>query len=464
MKARTKITLLTSSFATITALLFIAVVAYELMEQPLRLIDGEISEIGALILDDLQHRHSGTPPAEHESFTNYAITVYTDQQLTIFENQLGKEAAIGFRHNDNFFFAMIPIPLHRIRLNKIDLDEADDAEKDSVPFRVSCETVTLDSTNYLITIGRPTPILLAELKELALEIGIGLFICLLLTFIGGYYLSGTILRPLNQINNQVRMISESSLDLQLPLGKSRDELYTLSMSLNSMLDRLRHSFERQRELIGSGAHELQSPMTILMLGLEKLLADDPPANIRSVLEKQLHTVRRVTKLIRSLLLLSRLEQHDHFHPESINFGSLVKEMAGEFTELLEDRTIELHMEIDEFSVRGDREKLSQLLINLIDNAIKYNAPACGRIEIAVWKERDFAYLRITNTGQTIPTESQTRVFEQFYRIEKSRSSALGGAGLGLTIVKQIVELHQGSIIAATTSDGLAAFTVSLPLT
>jgi signal transduction histidine kinase len=228
-----------------------------------------------------------------------------------------------------------------------------------------------------------------------------------------------------------------------------------------MFDRLQYSFTRQKEFIGNAAHELKSPLTILMLGHEEMLAANPPEKVRQELEKQLNTMRRLSRLVRDLLDISRLEQGESCRRQPVRLDQLIGQVVEDYQELLQARRITVDIETAAPNLTGDPEQLLRLLINLIDNAIKYNQAADGRIVVRTEKNKGQTVVTVANTGPTIPADDLPRIFDQFYRVEKSRSLAYGGSGLGLTIVKRIVELHGGTIEVAS-QDGWTTFTVVLP--
>ena len=148
-----------------------------------------------------------------------------------------------------------------------------------------------------------------------------------------------------------------------------------------MFDRLQNSFARQKEFIGNAAHELKSPLTILMLGQEEMLAGNPPEHSPPELEKQLNTMRRLSKLVRNLLDISRLEQGEICHRRSVRLDQLIQQVVEDYHELLQARRIAVDIDTAAVSLEGDPEQLLRLLINLIDNAIKYNQTTNGRIVI-----------------------------------------------------------------------------------
>jgi two-component system OmpR family sensor kinase len=261
-----------------------------------------------------------------------------------------------------------------------------------------------------------------------------------------YYIAGKILAPINVINRMARDINDRSLDQRIPLGKSHDELYELSESLNRMFDRLQYSFVLQKQFIADASHELKSPITLLSLFMEDAIhLKELPETLRPRLIKQYNTLQRMRRLVKNLLDLSALEAKETIDFEELALSGLVRSVYDDYIEVLEARQIDMKIDVPEnLRIRGDRDSLQRVLINLVDNAVKYNIDR-GRIEIKAEVKNGLVHLSIFNTGKEIPKKDIDRVFEQFYRVEKSRSSQYGGSGLGLTIVKRIIELHRGNI-------------------
>lgn len=461
MKARTKITLWTSSFTLIVAICFSCFVFFELLEQPYRLIDRELRDIGETVSQmvsarDQTHSNQIEVLPQHP-YKRYWISVKNEQGDTLFTSQLTNDVEIPLRKNRDFYIVNKDIPLRKIWIAQEDRDEIDELSGKGVAFRVMVNTSTIDGKEYKLLIAKPIPVLTNELNELIFDIFLGALLCTVIAVIISYYLAGRILRPLSSINIMVREISERSLDKRIPLGKNMDELHALSRSLNAMFDRLQHSFDLQKEFIGNASHELKSPLTILMLGHEEMLSEQSSQIVKDGLEKQLNTLRRLSKLVRNLLEISRLEQHETLNREVFDLAKLIYHVLDEFKEVLQIKNISVETDLIETSFTGDSEKILQMLINLVDNGIKYNLPDNGKMWVTLENIKNIIRFTITNTGLCISKDDLPNVFEQFYRAEKSRSSTFGGAGLGLTIVKHIVELHHGSISVTSNSEGITQF-------
>lgn len=465
MKVRTKFTLWISLTALSTATIFSMVVYFELLDQTYDSIDKELNTAANTIFNRLDLSKAGEK-LQLDSQYDYLVERYwlkiTDSQgTTIFASPLATQVDIPLLPGKVRYFIEKEVPFSELWIDPEEIDELDDITDDSVKFRVRVLTKNRTEKNYNILIAKPLLFLDLELRELVTGLTSGIFATIVLIFLISYFLAGRLLRPLATINQDIKAIRENSLDRRIVLGTSRDELYTLSHSLNSMFDRLQHSFLRQKEFVGNAAHELKSPLTILMLGHEEMLTAEPPEAISLELSKQLNTMRRLSKLVRNLLEISRLEQEETCIREPIKLGVFIGQVIDDYKDILEGKNITVVTEISEPSFTGDPEKILRLFINLIDNAIKYNSEGPGTIRIATSRAQGKLNITIANTGPEIPREDLPKIFDQFYRVEKSRSQAFGGAGLGLTIVRRIVELHGGSIDMRS-SDGWTTCNITMP--
>jgi signal transduction histidine kinase len=268
---------------------------------------------------------------------------------------------------------------------------------------------------------------------------------LLLVFLS-YLIAGKVLKPIGVIDRLAREINDKNLSVRIPLGKRRDELYRLSESLNRMFDRLESSFETQKEFIASASHELKSPLALLQLSMEDCIQHpDLPEGLRHQLTRQTDIVHRMSRLVKNLLDLSALELKECFDLKEINLAELLNSVLSDYEVVFSAKKIDVQAHIPpKLKVKGDQEHLQRVFINLIDNAIKYNHDG-GKIILKVSAKNGGVHISLFNTGTGIPTADLDRVFEQFYRVEKSRSAEYGGSGLGLSIVKRIIELHGGRI-------------------
>lgn len=465
MKARTKITFWTASFSLLVAIVFSGFVFNEAMEQSLRMIDRELLDVRDLTL---KHINSISPLSSkakvlaEQPFNRYLIKVTGGQDRILLKTILTEHLEFPLRTNGKFYFERKEIAMEKLWVAEEDKYELQEITGDTVIFRVLQERWEMNDIAYELLIAKPIPILVQEVKELVFDFIYWSLLCTILIVLMSYYLAGRILRPLSRINVLIKEINDASLHKRLPVGKSVDELHTLSSSLNNMFDRLQNSFDRQKEYISNASHELNSPLTILMVGNEKLLSEPLPENARRTIERQLDTLRGHSKLVRNLLEISRLERSESLNRELIDLKPLLVHVTEEFEDLLLEQKIQLSSDLETTSFLGDRQKILQMLINLLDNAIKYNSSSNGKIWLETKAVDDSVELTISNTGETIPKDSLEKIFDQFYRVEKSRSALFGGAGLGLTIVKQIVGLHYGTITVTSNAEGVTTFLIRFP--
>ncbi len=465
MKVRTRFTLWISLAALSTASFFSLFVYFELVKEPYKLVDKELADVARTVFNSLDHSRSndsvGRLQHDDQHMARYWLKIFDSTGKTLFASPLTQKFNIPTPKDGKSFFFQTKIPLSSLWIDPDDMDEVAEIKDNTVRFRVRKLTRNYGLETYSLLIAKPLLFLDLELGELLTRLTAGISVTILLIFLVSYFLAGRILRPLATINQKVKEIRDNSLNRRIPLGASRDELHVLSHSLNTMFDRLQHSFAKQKEFIGNASHELKSPLTILMLGQEEMLASKLPEPIRIELEKQLNTMRRLSKLVRNLLDISRLEQEETCTREAVPIDSLIAQVLEDYREILQGRNIAVETQMDECHLLGDSEKLLRLLINLIDNAIKYNDAKNGIIRITVCQKHGETNLTIANTSHEIPAADLPRLFEQFYRVEKSRSKSFGGSGLGLTIAKRIVELHGGTITVQYHS-GWTTFSVTLP--
>lgn len=460
MKIRKKITLWISGAALFSTMVFSSLIFFELTREPFKLIDKELFHMATVLAQRIKENTGYEKALNLNDMPydpdEYWIMAKDDQKKVLYRSRLTQFTDLSTPAGKARFLIEKHIPRSRICLKQ---DRNDD-----VMFRGMVVQKKLNGGFVKIRIAKPIEDFEEELIRLGITIGISLFLCALAIFILSYALAGRILKPISAIINQSREISEKSLDKRIPLGKTRDELYELSVALNKMFDRIQHSFLRQKEFIGNASHELKSPITLLMLAQEDMLISE---NLSSSAEKslinQLETSRRMSHLVKNLLDLSRMEQQDILHTEEMDLSELIKRVLDDYGDVLAEKQILVHNQIDTpCPIMGDPEKLFRLFVNLIDNAIRYNRPEKGLIKISLAQSRTRVCIEILNAGLKIPEQDIPRLFEQFYRVEKSRSQALGGSGLGLAIARKIVSLHNGTIFIRNAPNQMIQTMVELP--
>jgi signal transduction histidine kinase len=280
----------------------------------------------------------------------------------------------------------------------------------------------------------------------------------------GWLTAGRALRPLDTITQTALQITRADdLSRRIPLGgSSKDEVSRLGMAFNESLERLEKLFNAQRRFLADVSHELRTPLTAIR-GNVDLLRRMGGADADSLNAIQ-SEAERMSRLVGDILLLAQADTgHLPLARDRVELDTLLLEVFREAQVLAAGVHVGIG-EIDQIAINGDRDRLKQLLLNLVSNALKFT-PEGGRVTLGLGRVNQWARLTVSDTGAGIPPADQPHIFERFYRVDKARSRALGGAGLGLSIAQRIAQMHAGRIEVA--SDGVAghgsAFSVWLPL-
>ncbi len=300
-----------------------------------------------------------------------------------------------------------------------------------------------------------------EFAEIMIFGGLPAFV---LAVIGGWFLMRRALSPIRTLTHALERVQADNLHQRMERTGNRDELDRLTIVFNSMTQRLDDSINRIREFTLHASHELKTPLTILRGEIEtKLREPSVSSDDREFFGAQLDEIARLAKIVDGLTLLAKADSgHITLAQEPVRLDELVRDSFADAQLLARPHHLEVELQgCDETTIRGDRHRLKQLLLNLTDNAIKYNQPE-GRVTIGLSRNNGTAALTITNTGPGIPAEKLPRVFDRFYRGDDSHSSEIEGCGLGLSIVRWIVNAHGGTIHLTSDSSKLTTVTVQLP--
>ena len=282
----------------------------------------------------------------------------------------------------------------------------------------------------------------------------------LLSGILAYFVSGRTLKPLRSFASQVEMVQMTNLaDMKID-EDVLPEFKQLSRSFNQMLERLNNAFSAQRQFTGNAAHELRTPLALMQAQLELFSAEHPDvrpetAEFLTLLREQ---TERLTQMTRTLLEMSNLQQVAR--NERIQLAPMIEEIFTDLAPLAEKRGVTLKAEGDGV-LTGSDALIYRLIFNLTENAVKYNRPG-GSVWVCVTQEPEKLLLRVSDTGCGIPEEYQRSIFQPFFRIDKSRSREYGGAGLGLSLVWEIANLHGGSVWVEKSSEKGTTIAVGLP--
>ena len=272
------------------------------------------------------------------------------------------------------------------------------------------------------------------------------------------------LQPLRQISHLAGTISASDLSqARLHLNHAPTEVRELARMCNMMLDRLSEAWEQQRQFVGNVSHELRTPLTIVHGYLQSVLRRETNLTEaqREALETAAEEADRTIRLLQDLLELARADTgHLHLHMESLVLNELVVEVAG-MAQQYSNRVIMIEAVTDSISVKADRNRLKQVLLNLIDNAVKYSEPT-QPVTLKLDELGEQVIIQVCDQGFGIPLQHQSRIFERFYRVDEARARSTGGYGLGLSIVKTLVDGMGGNVTVRSKLGEGSTFTVTLP--
>ena len=289
-----------------------------------------------------------------------------------------------------------------------------------------------------------------------------LIISAVLALLGGvatYFISGHALRPIREFSDKIEEVQAQNLaDSRLDENKVK-ELNQMSVSYNKMLGRLSDAFEIQRQFTANAAHELRTPLALMQVQLDSYNSGQHPGNdadtvqtIKMVTEQN----DRLSKMVKTLLDMSELQTVSR--DETIMVDALVDEVLADLEPLAREKEVELTGNCEAITIVGSDILIYRLVYNLVENAIKYNHPG-GQVTVNASRKEKCVCLSVADTGNGIPEELRERVFEPFFRVDKSRSRALGGVGLGLALVHEIVRVHDGNITVRSNPSGGTVFEV-----
>jgi heavy metal sensor kinase len=282
---------------------------------------------------------------------------------------------------------------------------------------------------------------------------------------GGYFLVGRALAVVDHISRSAEQFSLQNLSQRLPIARTGDEVERLSVALNRMIQRLDEAIQHSKRFVADASHELRTPLTVLRGELEALLARDRLASgVQEKLGSLLEEVDRLSKIVEGLLMLSRLDAGEaRGEWVNVDLAHLTRSTADQMSLMAEDKRITIECATPApVLVQGDRTRLKQVVVNLLDNAVKYT-PEGGRVALQVSAQKNAAILEVADTGIGIPGEVLPHVFERFFRADKARSRDAGGAGLGLAIVQSICTAHGGRATVESIEGQGSRFRVELPL-
>lgn len=290
-----------------------------------------------------------------------------------------------------------------------------------------------------------------------------LIITVLLALLGGvvtYFISGHALRPIREFSDKIEEVQAQNLSDSRIEENNVKELNQLGISYNKMLERLSEAFEIQRQFTANAAHELRTPLALMQVQLDLYNSASHPGNDADTLQ----TIKMVTeqndklnRMVKTLLDMSELQTVGR--DDKIILDAIVEEVLADIEPLAVEKNIKLIGKCEDATMIGSDILIYRLVYNLVENAIKYNHPL-GQVTVTAYQRNKHVYLSVEDTGSGIPKELRERVFEPFFRVDKSRSRELGGVGLGLALVNEIVRVHDGSICIKSGKTGGTIFEVT----
>lgn len=290
-----------------------------------------------------------------------------------------------------------------------------------------------------------------------------LIITVLLALLGGvvtYFISGHALRPIREFSDKIEEVQAQNLSDSRIEENNVKELNQLGISYNKMLERLSDAFEIQRQFTANAAHELRTPLALMQVQLDLYNSASHPGNDADTLQ----TIKMVTeqndklnRMVKTLLDMSELQSVGR--DDKIILDAIVEEVLADLEPLALEKNIKLIGKCEDATMIGSDILIYRLVYNLVENAIKYNHPL-GQVTVTAYQRNKQVYLSVEDTGSGIPKELRERVFEPFFRVDKSRSRELGGVGLGLALVREIVRVHDGSICIKSGKTGGTIFEVT----
>jgi heavy metal sensor kinase len=334
------------------------------------------------------------------------------------------------------------------------------------PYRVLSGPSRIGGKPVVVQVARSEFPIMQNLNQLLFVLLLGLPFGVAAAGLGGYSLARRALAPVDRMSERARLITAERLKERLPIDNPDDELGRLATVFNETLTRLESSFEQMRRFTADASHELRTPLTVIRsVGEVGLRGRRDEVAYREIIGSMLEEVDRLARLVDRLLMLSRADTgQSKLSEDLVDLCELADEVAGQLGVLAEEKQQSITFErTGAPRWIGDRLVLRQAVLNLLDNAIKYS-PVGGKITIRVAQSSAGAILEVADTGPGIPEELQSRIFDRFYRLDKSRSRDHGGTGLGLSIAKWAVEVNGGQLTLERTNEVGSTFRITLPQT
>ena len=314
----------------------------------------------------------------------------------------------------------------------------------------------------VLQVGETLDALDATLRQVRDILLLGSLVVLVLAGVGGLLVSARALVPVRRVSATARRIAATGDYAQrVPSPRTRDEIGELVATFNDLIERVEHSLDEQRQFLADTSHELRSPLTVIRANLGFLWRETDQETRSDCLRETEAEAGRMSRLVSDLLLLGQAEAADFLQRAPFPLDQLVAEVGDQASALADGRTLTVSAG-EPLLLSGDRDRIKQLLWNLVDNALRYT-PRGGAIALSARREDDWAELIVADEGPGIGAEHLPHIFDRFYRVDRARSRATGGAGLGLAIVKHIAQAHGGTVSVESAVGRGTTFRVRLPI-
>lgn len=394
--------------------------------------------------------------------------LFNPQQALAVYDEAG--TLLARNNSDEDFHADLPAP-DSIPDDEVDLYTVLEKDDDDDYLRVAVRRVSIPSTNtrYLILVSQPLEAIAEELESFRNILYYTIPVALLLSGLGGLFLARKSLAPVVGMAERARQIGAQNLDQQLPVANSRDELGQLATTFNELLARLNAAFTQQRQFMADASHELRTPLSVLhtAAGVTLKRPHREEEEYREAIQMMDEQTQRLARIVKDLFILARADAGRYpLRKGTFYLNDLLEEVARAGSMLASDKHVTVEVAgSPEATFDGDEGLLRQMILNLVDNAIKYSPPG-GIVRLSLKRQQEEYLITISDTGAGIPAEAQPHIFERFYRADKARTRSednVGGTGLGLAIASWIAQAHDGSLELSHSDGNGTTFVAKLPV-
>ncbi|CAG1066829.1 two-component system, OmpR family, heavy metal sensor histidine kinase CusS [uncultured bacterium] len=459
---RTRLTFWYTALLFVSLLAFGAVFSYSLLKTFVYRMDNQIISIADMMVHSVI-RPSGQIfiPKDFDIMLERHFGVRTAgsyiQVLEPHGNVIAKSSNLDFSLN-------VPPPTYRAAIDGATTYEVVKTVG-KYPMRVVTKPIVLDGKLIaIVQVGSSFEGMDEIFHSLAFILIPGILASVVVAGAVGWFLARKALKPVTEITATARKITAENLDERIRSDVPQDELGRLAATMNEMIERLEKSFKQIRQFTGDASHELKTPLTILKGEIEMALrSKDDVRYMKEVLASSLEEIDRMSYIVKSLLDLAKMDvEKGALAKEPVRLDKVVSDRYEHLRKRAFDSAVQLDiLENKPVTVLGDQVRLSQLVYNLIDNAIKYTHKG-GRVELSLAQEGQTALFKVKDTGVGISAEDLPFIFDRFYRVDKARTREVGGAGLGLSICKEIAEAHGGTLSVVSQTGTGTTFTASFP--